>query len=84
MQNALQNKAFQATGVRPYFPQISSKWDFEQKNHCFDTSATCPGFVRWLQEETKAKPHTFQSGKLSLVPRAIQSLCARAFLSTDP
>lgn len=33
MQSALQNEdlAFQATGIQPYFPQSSSKWDFWQK-----------------------------------------------------
>ena len=71
MQSALQNEglAFQASGIQPYFPQSSSKWDFWQKvialTHQPPAQALSGGY--------KKKNPTFRSGKLSLVLTELSS-----------
>lgn len=40
---------------------------FGEKSHCFDTSATCPSFVRWLQGK---KTQNFQVWNYPLYPQS--------------
>lgn len=61
---------------------LFKKMGFGEESHCFDTSATCPSFVRWLQDKTNS---TFPSVKLSFASTELSNpFPAWQFVSTNP
>lgn len=55
---------------------------FGEKSRCFDTLATCPSFVKWLQDKTNP---AFSSVKLSFASTELSNpFPAGQFVSTNP